>query len=57
MTIRGCFDGVMTAIDGLAGLITSEQTEKAAFGHAMRRHEHSLEDHEARISALEQKQK
>ncbi|MBN1893562.1 hypothetical protein JW906_03660 [bacterium] len=49
------FDGVMTAIDGLAGLITNGQTEQAAVYHALQRHDLKLDDHETRIGVLEQK--
>jgi len=52
---RERFDGVMTAIDGLAGLITDRKVEEAAVNHALRRHDHKLDDHETRIGALEQK--
>jgi chromosome segregation ATPase len=52
--LRDRFDGVMTAIDGLAGLILNGQTEKASVEHALRRHEGTLDNHETRIGALEQ---
>jgi archaellum component FlaC len=50
---RERFDGVMTAIDGLAGLITDRKVEEAAVNHALRRHDHTLENHETRIGLLE----
>jgi len=52
---RDRFDGVITAIDGLAGLILNGQTEKASVEHALRRHEGTLDNHETRIGALERK--
>lgn len=53
--LRDRFDGVMTAIDGLAGIILNGRTEKASVEHALRRHEGTLDNHETRIGALEQK--
>jgi uncharacterized coiled-coil DUF342 family protein len=49
------FDGVMNAIDGLAGLIKNGQTEKAAVSYALQRHENKLDEHEIRIGSLEPK--
>lgn len=49
------FDGVMTAIDGLAGLLQNGRTEKAAVDHALGRHDAMLDDHESRIGVLEGK--
>jgi hypothetical protein len=54
---RERFDGVMTAIDGLAGLIRNGQTEKAAVDHALLRHGSTLDNHETRLGVLEQKGK
>jgi chromosome segregation ATPase len=48
-------DAILTAIDGLAKLITNGQVEKVATESALRRHENRLEDHEARIGVLEKK--
>ena len=48
-------DTVITAIDGLAKLITNGQVEKTAAESALRRHDNRLEDHETRIGVLEQK--
>jgi len=47
---------VMNAIDGLARLVTNGQTERAAVDHALRRHDHTLENHESRIQVLEMKE-
>ena len=47
------FDTVITAIDGIAGLITDGRVEKAATESALHRHESKLEDHEIRIGNLE----
>jgi len=46
---------VMTAVDGLAKMVTDTRTEIAAFNHAFNRHEKTLEDHETRIGLLERK--
>jgi chromosome segregation ATPase len=48
-------DTVITAIDGLAKLITDDRVEKAATEHALRRHDHQFDDHEKRITILEKK--
>jgi chromosome segregation ATPase len=53
--LRDRFDGVITAMNGLAGLILNCKTEKASVEHAIRRHEGTLENHETRIGALERK--
>ncbi|MFQ5637394.1 MAG: hypothetical protein ACE5IR_05315 [bacterium] len=49
------FNTVLSALDGLAGQISDMHTEKAAGEHTFRRHEKKLDNHETRISALEQK--
>jgi len=48
-------DTIITAVDGLARLITDGQTEKAAMNSALYRHEDMLENHEIRIDILEKK--
>jgi soluble cytochrome b562 len=50
---RQQFDTLLTAIDGLAKLITDGQVEKVAAESALRRHDNLLEDHETRIGVLE----
>jgi gas vesicle protein len=49
------FDTVLTAIDGLAGLITNGQVEKAATESALYSHERTIENQEGRIEILEKK--
>jgi chromosome segregation ATPase len=48
-------DTVITAIDGLARLITDDRVERAATERALRRHDHQLDDHEKRVTILEKK--
>ena len=50
---RQQFDTLLTAIDGLAKLITDGQVEKAATESALQRHDDRLADHEIRIGVLE----
>jgi chromosome segregation ATPase len=52
---RRQMDTVITAIDGLAKMITDDRVERAATEHALRRHDHQLDDHEKRIKILEKK--
>lgn len=55
--LRERFDGVMTAIDGLAGIMTDTRAEMAATNHALLRHDYCLDDHEKRIGTLEHRLK
>jgi GTP1/Obg family GTP-binding protein len=48
-------DMLLSAIDGLAKLITNGQVEKAASEATFQRHEQWLEDHERRIERIEMK--
>ena len=52
---RQQFDTLLSAIDGLAKLITNGQVEKAATESALRRHDGRLADHEIRVGVLEKK--
>jgi phage shock protein A len=50
---RQNFNKVISAMDGLASRFTDANIEKASFNSALYRHEDKLDNHEARISALE----
>jgi chromosome segregation ATPase len=47
------FNIVLNAVDNVLKEITNNRTEKAAYGHALTRHEGRLENHEKRINILE----
>lgn len=47
-------DVLLQAIDGLAKRLDDSLTEQAAFNHTFDRHEAQLENHEQRITVLEQ---
>jgi DNA anti-recombination protein RmuC len=49
------FDTVITALDGIAGLISDNRVEKAAAESTFRRHEAKLDEHENRIGNLEKR--
>jgi hypothetical protein len=49
------FDTVITALDGIAGLISDGRVETAAAESTFRRHEAKLDEHEIRIGGVERK--
>jgi len=49
------FDRVMQSLDGISGQLIDIKTEMAAMNYTFRQHEERLDDHEVRITNLEEK--
>ncbi len=51
---EGKFDRVFQVLDGISGQLIDIKTEMAAMNYTFRQHEGRLDDHEVRITNLEQ---